>query len=415
MKITKIDALEVLDSRGNPTVRAFITLDDGSVHKATVPSGASTGKYEALELRDGDSKRYLGLGVLNAVKNVKELIADCLVGKEINDPKALDKIMLELDGTENKSKLGANAILAVSEAIVRAAAHELKKPVWEFIHEYYNFKNPAAFPRLMVNVVNGGKHANWNFDIQEFMLITDSTNPSLSVRTAAEIYHSIGKSLKSKNLSILVGDEGGFSPALNSNEEVYDLIIESASSAGYENGKDYHLAMDAAASEFFENGNYVMKKDGRTITGEQLVEYYMSLHNKYKVYSYEDPFDQDDGKHFALFTANAVENGFQVVGDDLTVTNPTIIQKYIDQKAANAIIIKPNQIGSMSETVEAIQLAQSANWKIAIANRSGETEDEFIADLSYGSGAEFIKTGSMSRSDRLSKYNRLLEIEAGQK
>jgi enolase len=413
MKITNVSALEVLDSRGNPTVRAFVTLDDGSRHVATVPSGASTGKYEALELRDADKTRYLGLGVSQAVNNIKSMIAPVLVGMDISDPKSLDAEMLKIDGTENKSKLGANAILAVSEAVVRAAAHNAGVPLWKFINEYYGFKGEAKFPRLMVNVVNGGKHANWNFDIQEFILITESTVPSTSLRVASEIFHAIGKKIKGMKMSTLVGDEGGYSPMLNSNEEAFELIIDSARDLGYENTKEYHLAMDAAASEFYENGQYVMKKDNKTISGEELLKYYLELRAKYTVFSYEDIFDQDDAENFAKITATAIAEGFQIVGDDFTVTNPSIIKKYIDQKAANAVIIKPNQIGSMSETIEAIQLAQSAGWKIAVSHRSGESEDSFIADLAYGVGADFIKTGSMSRSDRLAKYNRLLEIEAG--
>jgi enolase len=263
----------------------------------------------------------------------------------------------------------------------------------------------------MVNVINGGKHANWNFDIQEFILITSSNQPHQSIRVASEIFHHIGKQLKKAGLSTLVGDEGGYSPALSSNEAAFETIIQGATEAGYTNTKEYSLAIDAAASEFFQDGKYVMKKDNREITGQDLVRYYTEVQQKYSVYSFEDAFDQDDWENFAAF--NSVRSdSYIVVGDDLTVTNPKIIQKGIDMNAASAIIIKPNQIGSILETVQAVTLARSANWKIAVAHRSGETEDSFIADLAYGSGADFIKTGSMSRSDRTSKYNRLLEIES---
>jgi enolase len=409
MKVSSVKAIQVLDSRGNPTVRAFLTLDNGQTYSSSVPSGASTGKYEALELRDGNKDEYLGLGVTSAVNAVTTTINSTISGMDISDPNAIDTKMLELDGTENKSKLGANAILAVSQAATRAAAGAMGVPLWKFIHDYHFSDRQPGFPRLMVNVINGGKHANWNFDIQEFMIITSATQPHESVQIASEIFHNIGKMLKKQGLSILVGDEGGYSPALNSNESAFETIIEGATAAGYTNTKEYHLAIDAAASEFFQDGKYILKKDNREITGADLVTYYREVQKKYSVYSFEDPFDQDDWENFTAF--NKDRDNYIVVGDDLTVTNPKIIQKGIDTGAASAIIIKPNQIGSILETVQAIKLAQSDGWKIAIANRSGETEDSFIADLSYGSGADFIKTGSMSRSDRTSKYNRLLEIE----
>lgn len=411
MKITALKAIEILDSRGKPTIRTFITLDDGSIHSSSVPSGASTGKHEALELRDADDKRHLGQGVLQAIKNVNEIIAKEIIGNEV-DPKTIDKKMLELDGTENKSRLGANAILSVSQTILRAAAHSAKKPLWQFIHDYYTPELEVGFPRLMVNVINGGKHANWNFDIQEFIIITNDTKPSISTKVAAEIFQTLGKVIKKRGFSTLVGDEGGFSPALNSNEEAYEIIIEAAKQAGYENVKDFRLAMDAAASEFFEDGKYMMKKDNKEISPQQLLNYYISLQKKYHVYSFEDVFEQDDWENFMEFNSHA-KHDYIVVGDDLTVTNPKRIQHAIAHKAANAVIIKVNQIGSMIETIEAITLAKSAGWKVAVSHRSGETEDSFIADLAYAVGADFIKTGSMARSERLCKYNRLLEIEQG--
>jgi enolase len=412
MKISHVQAIEILDSRGKPTVRTFITLDDGSVHSASVPSGASTGKYEALELRDGDVKRFQGQGVQEAVSHVNEDLRAILVGKEIAHLRELDQAMLDADGTDNKSKLGANAILSVSLAAARAAAFAAKQPLWKFLHDYYFPKYEVGFPRLMVNVVNGGKHAQWNFDIQEFMIVPVSNIPTESTKIAAEIFAQLGKILKKRNLSTLVGDEGGYSPALSSNNEVVDTIMTAAQELEYTNGKDYQFALDAAASEFFENDGYIFKKENRTLSPEELVAYYLEMQKKYGVYSFEDPFSEDDWKHFAQLTAHS--NGeYLVVGDDLFVTNPKRLSQGIDQHAANAILVKVNQIGSLLETVEAITMARQAGFKIVISHRSGETEDAFIADLAYACGSDLIKTGSMSRSDRLAKYNRLLEIEAG--
>ncbi len=412
MKISQVRAIEILDSRGKPTVRAFVTLEDGSVHSASVPSGASTGKYEALELRDADESRFQGQGVQNAVRHVNDDLSTILVGKEVGDLKALDQAMLDADGTENKSKMGANAILAVSMAAARAAASAEKKQLWQFLHDYYFPKYTVGFPRLMVNVVNGGKHAQWNFDIQEFMIVPVSNTPTTSTRIAAEIFAQLGKTLKKRGLSTLVGDEGGYSPALSSNNEVVETIMAAASELGYTNGKEYQFALDSAASEFFENDGYIFKKENRTLTPDELVAYYLDMQKKYQVYSFEDPFSEDDWKHFAQLTAHSNGN-YLVVGDDLFVTNPKRLEQGIDQHAANAILVKVNQIGSLLETVQAITMAREAGFKVVISHRSGETEDAFIADLAYACGADLIKTGSMSRSDRLAKYNRLLEIEAG--
>ena len=413
MKITTVKAIEILDSRGKPTVRTFVTLDDGSLHQASVPSGASTGKHEALELRDGDEKRFAGQGVLKAVENVNGPIANALKGKDPTDLKTLDLTMIELDGTENKSKLGANAILGVSMAAVRAAASVKKQPLWKLINEYYFTAVEPSFPRLMVNLINGGKHANWNFDIQEFMIMTTATKPSESTRVASEIFIELGKQLKKGGYSPLVGDEGGYSPAFGSNEQAYDAILEAAKTAGYENVKDFELAMDAAASEFYENGSYILKRDDKKLTPDQLIQIYSEIGQKYHVQSFEDPFEQDDWESFTKFTEMAGKFHFQVVGDDFTVTNPKRIKEAVQRNGANAVIIKPNQIGSIYETVQAIKEAKKGGWRIAISHRSGETEDPFIADLAYGVGADFIKTGSMSRSERLAKYNRLIEIENG--
>jgi enolase len=412
MKIQSIKAIEVMDSRGKPTVRAFVTLEDGSVHSSSVPSGASTGTYEACELRDGDSKRHLGQGVLKAVDNVNSKIAPLIVGMEVEDLKAIDTKMINLDATDNKAMLGANAILSVSQAVTRAAAHATKKPLWQFIHDYYFASRTPAFPRLMVNVINGGKHAGWNFDIQEFMVSPKTTVPTESVRTAAEIFQSLGKVLKGKGLQTLVGDEGGYSPLLSSNEEVLDTIKKAGEDLGYALSKDFDFTLDSAASEFHQDGMYVFKKTGQKLTGDELMQYYLGLKEKYQIISFEDPFAEDDWEHFAKFTAQSA-GSFLTVGDDLYVTNPVRIKKGIEKKSSNAILIKLNQIGSVSETAQAVNDALVAGWKVIISHRSGETEDSFIADFAYGCAADFIKTGSMSRSERLAKYNRLIEIEKG--
>jgi enolase len=412
MKITKVTAIQILDSRGNPTVRAFVTLEDGSVHTSSVPSGASTGSHEAVEMRDEDKSKYGGKGVLKAVENVNTKIAEAIVGHEA-DPNEIDQIMLDLDGTENKATLGANAILAVSQAVVKAAAHVKGQPLWKFMNEYYFEGVKPDFPKLMVNIVNGGAHANWNFDIQEFMIIPNTNVPTESVRIASEIFHSLGKLLKQRKLSTSDGDEGGYSPALSSNEEVLDTIIEGAKNAGYENVADFRIALDVASTEFYVDGKYVLHKTNQTLTGEELTAYYSEIGQKYFILSFEDPFAEDDWKHYKTFAEMAEKFTFTIVGDDLFVTNPKRIQKGIDEKAANAVLVKVNQIGTIKETAEAINMTHKAGWSTAISHRSGETEDSFIADLAYACASEFIKTGSMSRSERLAKYNRLLEIESG--
>jgi len=412
MKISSIKALEVLDSRGNPTIRTFIGLDDGTVASSSVPSGASTGSHEAVELRDNDQKRYAGKGVLKAVNNVNNIIAPKLINlplDELDKLEKLDELMIELDGTENKSGLGANAILSVSQALIKAAAASQKKPLWQFINQYYFSNVKPAFPKIMFNVVNGGKHAAWNFDIQEFIIIPQNNQPTESVRIGSEIYHAIQRNLKQKKLSILVGDEGGFSPALNNNEEVFQLIVEAANKIGYENGRDFNLAIDAAASEFFNNGKYEFKKENKTLTGDELINYYQGLKQKYDILSFEDPFAESDWENFAKFTA--LQKDTIVIGDDNYTTDPKLIKKGIEEKVTNAVLIKPNQIGTILETVTAIRIAKEADWKVVISHRSGETEDSFIADLAYAAGADFLKTGAPSRSERTAKYNRLLEIE----
>jgi enolase len=409
--IKSLQAIEILDSRGNPTVRAFLTLDTGESVEASVPSGASTGVHEAVELRDGDPRREMGEGVLKAVEHVNHVIAEAIAGMDVSDPAAVDKKVLSLDGTPNFAQLGANAALAVSMAVVRAAALSQRKELWQFINEHYFTATSPAFPRLMVNIVNGGKHANWNFDIQEFMIVPKDIEPSRSVRVASEIFHHLGLLLKEHNLSILVGDEGGYSPALTSNEEVIDMIVQAGTKASYELTQHYDLALDSAASEWFQNGTYVLPKQNKSITRDVLTQYYLQLQKGKRIMSFEDPFAQDDWDSWVAFTKLATD--FMVVGDDLYATNPTRLQKGIQLHASNAILIKLNQIGTVTETVETMKLARSAGMRTIVSHRSGETEDTFIADLAYGSGADFIKTGSMSRSEHLAKYNRLLEIEKG--
>jgi enolase len=423
VKITNVQAIEILDSRGNPTVRTFITLEDRSKHVASVPSGASTGDKEAVELRDNDNSRYEGKGVLKTVENVNTQINSAIVGKEA-DPEEIDKILIELDGTPDKqslqssappaglkSRLGANAILSVSMAVTRAASHTAGIHLWEYLNKTFFSGQKLAFPRLMVNVINGGMHANWNFDIQEFMVVPNSTTPSGSIRIASEIFHSLGSLLKEKGLSTLVGDEGGYSPKLNSNEQAFEVVVEAAKQAGYENIKDFRLSIDAAASEFFENGKYVLKKENQELSADELTKYYSEIGQKYKILSFEDAFGQEDFDAHKKFTEMSEQFEFLTIGDDLFCTNPVLIQKGIEEKLANGVLIKLNQIGTVTETAAAINMAKDANWKVAVSHRSGETEDNFIADLAYSCAADFLKAGSMSRSERHSKYNRLLEIE----
>ena len=417
MKITNIQSIEILDSRGNPTVRTFIELENGLKASASVPSGASTGKYEAVELRDNDNKRYKGKGVLQAVSNVNSILAKNLRGMEIEDIEKIDQKMIEIDGTENKSKLGANAILSVSLAAIRVLSLVRKQPLWKTINEYYFADLKPNFPRLMVNVINGGRHANWNFDIQEFMISPKINQPSKSVRISAEIFHSIGKTLKENNYSILVGDEGGYSPSLKSNSDAFESIIKAVNISGYKLTIDVDLAIDVAASELYENGAYQFKKEGRKLTTDELINYYLDLRNEYPIFSFEDPFAQDDWEGFKKFTQRLEainKSSSLVVGDDLYTTNPLRIKRGIKEKTTNTVLIKPNQIGTVLETIEAIKISKESDFKIVISNRSGETEDPFIADLAYGVAADFIKTGSMNRSERLCKYNRLIEIENGQ-
>jgi len=410
MKIKQISAITIYDSRGKPTLRTKLTLADGSVGFSSIPSGASTGKHEALELRDGEKKRFFGLTVDQAVNNVNQKIAQAIVGVDFEKPQDLDQRLIEVDRTENKSNLGANAILSVSQAYLRAYASSLKKPLWWVIHQSYFKDCLPAFPKLMVNVVNGGKHANFNFDIQEFMIVPKSNIPSEAVYQAAFLFAALGKKLKKMGLSTLVGDEGGYSPSLSGNETVLAILTAVGGEIGLKAGIDYHLALDSAASEFFneEVGSYQLRSEGKILTADELVDYYLRLEKKYPLISFEDPFAEDDWDGFTKLTARTK---LMVVGDDIYVTNTKRIKIGIEKKATNAVLIKPNQIGTIYETVEAIKMAKNVGWKVVISHRSGETEDSFIADLAYACAADFVKTGSMCRSERLAKYNRLIEIE----
>ena len=410
MKIKEISAITIYDSRGKPTIRTKLVLEDGSYGISSVPSGASTGKYEALELRDNNRDRFFGLTVDQAVLNVNQKIAQEIVGFEFEKPEDLDKRLIELDGTENKSSLGANAILSVSQAYLKALSTSQKKPLWKIINENYFNNISPVFPQLMVNVVNGGKHANFNFDIQEFMIVPKSNLPSEAVYQAAFLFADLGKKLKKMSLSTLVGDEGGYSPKLSGNETVLKILSELGDEIGLKIGEDYYLALDSAASELFDEADnkYKLKSEGRSLMVDQLVDYYLNLEKKYKLISFEDPFAEDDWEGFSKITSQSKS---LVVGDDLYVTNTQRIKIGIEKKATTAVLIKPNQIGTVYETVEAIKMAKNVGWKVVISHRSGETEDSFIADLAYACGADFIKTGSMCRSERLAKYNRLIEIE----
>ncbi|WP_126993072.1 phosphopyruvate hydratase [Thermosipho globiformans] len=407
IEIIDVFAREVLDSRGNPTVEVEVMLEDGSIGRAIVPSGASTGKFEALELRDGDKKRYLGKGVLKAVENVNEIIAPKLLGLNAYDQVYIDNVLLELDGTENKSKLGANAILGVSMAVARAAANSLQLP----LYKYLGGVNAKVLPVPLMNVINGGAHADNNLDIQEFMIVPAGA-PSFkeALRYGAETFHALKKILKEAGHVTAVGDEGGFAPNLKNNEEAIQVLIQAIRAAGYEPGKDIFIALDVAASEFYneETGKYFI--DGSEKTVDELIEYYKSLIEKYPVISIEDPFDQEDWEAYQKFNKE-VGNKVQIVGDDLYVTNVKRLQKGIELKASNSILIKLNQIGSVTETLNAIELAKTNNMTNVISHRSGETEDTFIADLAVATNAGMIKTGSLSRSERIAKYNQLLRIE----
>lgn len=412
MKISQIQALEILDSRGNPTVETEITLENGLTARAAVPSGASTGSNEALELRDG-GERYGGKGVQTAVKNVNEVIAPALKGMDVTDQEALDQKMLALDGTETKSKLGANAILSVSMAAVKAAAMSKGIPTYEYVGQLFGHEGSKyILPIPMMNVLNGGKHALGSADMQEFMIMpVGATSLTEAVRYGAEIFHTLGKILKQEGFQTTVGDEGGYAPSLGTNEAPLEMIMRAIKEAGYEPGSEVCIAMDPAASEFYEDGKYQLKTEDKALDSAQLVERYAEWIKKYPIVSIEDGLAENDWDGFVL-QMEKMGQEIQIVGDDLLVTNPKFLQKGIKLKAVNSILIKLNQIGTVTETIQTIKLAQENGITAVVSHRSGETEDPFIADFVVGAGTGQIKTGSLSRSDRLSKYNQLMRIEA---
>ena len=409
-EIVSIHAREILDSRGNPTVEADVVLEDGVRGRAAVPSGASTGEHEAVELRDGDKKHYMGKGVLNAVDNVESIIAPELIGMDASNQKLVDATMIALDGTENKGKLGANAILAVSMATARAAAEALSMP----LYRYLGGVNACILPTPMMNILNGGSHADSNVDFQEFMVMPVGAGTfSDALRWGTEVFHTLKGVLKKKGYNTAVGDEGGFAPSLTSNVEALDLILEAITLAGYKPGKDIALALDPASSEFYDkkSGKYVFKKSDKSEkTSEQMAEYWADWARQYPIISIEDGLAEDDWSGWRLLTEK-IGDTVQLVGDDLFVTNTKRLQQGIEQGVANSILVKVNQIGSISETLDAIELGRRNGYTSIISHRSGETEDTFIADLAVGTGAGQIKTGSASRTDRIAKYNQLLRIE----
>ena len=406
-EIIDVKAREILDSRGNPTVEVDVIVACGAVGRAAVPSGASTGKREALELRDKRSKRFGGKGVATAVKNVLDEIAPAIRGMDSADQMALDRFMIELDGTPNKSKIGANAILGVSMAAVRAASIAYGLP----LYKYLGGITARCLPLPMMNIINGGAHAANNLDIQEFMIVPVGAKSIVqAVRMGAETFHSLKKILKDKGLNTAVGDEGGFAPDLESNEEAVKLIIRAIESAGYKPGSDIGLALDCAASEFYEKGKYVLKSDNKKLNADKLIDYYESLIDKHPILSIEDGLAEQDWDGWALMT-DRLEGSIQIVGDDVFVTNPEIFGKGIEEGIANSILIKLNQIGTVTETLDTIEMAKIAGYTTVISHRSGETEDTFIADFVVGVNGGQIKTGSMSRSDRVAKYNQLIRIE----
>ncbi|AZT83495.1 phosphopyruvate hydratase [Marinobacter sp. NP-4(2019)] len=410
-KIANIKAREVLDSRGNPTVEADVILEDGTLGRACAPSGASTGSREALELRDGDSSRYLGKGVRKAVEAVNSKIRDALIGKDAADQRGLDDTMLELDGTENKANLGANAILAVSLAAAKAAAISLGKPLYEHIADINGTSGKFSMPVPMMNILNGGEHADNNVDIQEFMVQPVAAKSfAEALRIGAEIFHSLKKVLKAQGLNTAVGDEGGFAPNLPSNEAALAVIQEAVEKAGYKLGSDVTLALDCASSEFYKDGQYQLSGEGKSFDSEGFADYLAGLCERYPIVSIEDGMDESDWDGWKVLT-DKLGSKVQLVGDDLFVTNTKILKQGIDKGVGNSILIKFNQIGSLSETLDAIKMAQDAGFTAVISHRSGETEDTTIADLAVATCAGQIKTGSLCRSDRVAKYNQLLRIE----
>ncbi len=408
MKIKNINAREIIDSRGNPTLEVEVVLDNDLSGKAAVPSGASTGKYEALELRDGDKKRFGGLGVRKAVENINTTIRKSLVGQDASQQEKLDNRIIDLDGTPDKSRLGANALLGVSLAAAHAAANCAGLPLYKYI----GGEKAVTLPVPMMNILNGGKHAENSTDLQEFMVMpTGASSFSQAMQMGCEIYHSLKKVLKKKNYNTNVGDEGGFAPSLSSNSEAVELILAAIELAGYRAGKDCHIALDPAASSFYKDGKYALAREGRSLSGPEMVDFYAGWLSKYPIISLEDGLDEDDWDGWVLLTRKLGKQ-VQLVGDDIYVTNVTRIQKGITLKASNSVLIKLNQIGTLTETLAAIDMARKAGWTVVISHRSGETEDSTIADLAVAVNSGQIKTGAPCRSERVAKYNRLLKIEA---
>jgi enolase len=406
-EISKVSSREILDSRGNPTVEVDVSLSDGSNGRAAVPSGASTGTHEAMELRDGDRSRFLGKGVLRAVKNVTDIIGPAVVGMNAGNQRELDEALINLDGTENKSSLGANSILGVSMATCRAAAASAGVSLFQHLSD----GNATLLPIPMMNILNGGQHADNNVDIQEFMIFPVGAGSfAEALRMGTETFHHLKAVLKSKGLNTSVGDEGGFAPSLSTNEEALEIILEAAEKTGYSIGSDLVLALDVAASEIYKNGIYHLESEGKALSSEELIDYYTSLVKKYPIVSIEDGLAEDDWEGWQKLNT-ALGSKVQIVGDDLTVTNTVRLQRAIDEQVMNAILIKLNQVGTVSETINTIRLARKNGLATIVSHRSGETEDTFIADFSVAMGAGQMKTGSASRSERICKYNQLLRIE----
>jgi enolase len=405
--IERVNAREILDSRGNPTLEVEVELSDGTTGRAAVPSGASTGKHEAVELRDGDSSRFGGRGVLKAVLNVNETIASALIGTPATDQAAIDHTLIRLDGTDNKSRLGANAILGTSLAVAHAAANLLGMPLYRYLRGGVTYTLPVP----MLNILNGGKHAANSTDFQEFMVVPAAANSfSHALQIGAEVYHSLKQVLKDKGLDTNIGDEGGFAPSLPSNKQAIEAVLAATEKAGYNPGKDCFIALDPAASEFYKDGQYVLPREGVSLSTEEMVNYYVNWASIYPIISIEDGMAEDDWEGWQLLTEK-LGNKILLVGDDLYATNVNRLSKGIRLKASNSILIKPNQIGTLTETIAAIEMAQQAGWKAIISHRSGETEDITIADLAVGLNTGLIKAGAPCRSERTAKYNRLLRIE----
>ena len=406
--IKKVHARQIMDSRGNPTIECDITLSGGATGRAAVPSGASTGSFEALELRDGGNS-YMGKGVLTAVKNVNEIIAPAIINMDASKQSELDEKMLALDGTSNKEKLGANAILAVSLAAAHAVAKQKNIPLYKYIAEIYGNSNPDLLPRPMMNIINGGAHADNGLDAQEFMIIPNGAeNEVAAIRMGSEVFHNLKSILKKGGNSTNVGDEGGFAPNFHSCKEALDTIISAIKAAGYEPGKEISIGLDVASSEFYKDGKYEF--EGKSLSSDEMIEFYKNLINEYPIISIEDALSEEDWDGWKKLT-DTIGTKCQLVGDDLFVTNPVRLKKGIESGVANAILIKVNQIGSLTETLQAIKMAQDAKYGVIISHRSGETEDTTIADLAVATNAGQIKTGSMSRTDRMAKYNQLIRIE----